>query len=154
MGSGQFQMVGLGGAGHTAAGQKRPPQKGSLAAVLFHDGQIDMQGKGAAGIKAEGGHNGFNLLRTADDKHQFARCSLLRQGIKAHGKGLAEQPGQQSGKILAFRNDFNLGFRKAVAKQQNAETLGQGAAAGLGNFFTNLRLGGRGKGQHGVLLSF
>ena len=92
-------------------------------------------------------YNFGNLFRAADDKHQLARCPLFRQGIKGHGKSLAEQLGQQPGKILAFRNDFNLRFRKAVGKQQNAKALRQYTAMAVGQTAANFRPGGRRKGN-------
>lgn len=43
MGCGQLQMVALGGIGDAAAGKKRPPQKGSPAALLLQHSEVDMQ---------------------------------------------------------------------------------------------------------------
>ena len=149
MGGGKFQVVGLGRMGHTAAGEKGPPQKGLFAVVFLHHRQIDVQGQRISGGKTEGLHNAPDFFLGSNPIGQLSLGSLLRKLVKAYPKGLAEQLGKQTAKILALGDDFNAPVLKTIAKQQNAKALRQGTVNALGNFPAYFRLCGGRKGLHG-----
>ena len=100
-------MIGLGGACNASPGQKSPPKKGGLAAILLHHRQIDMQGQGVLRAEAEGLHDLCDLLLGADREHLLAGAPLLRTGVEGQAKGLPKELRQQPGKVLTLGNDLD-----------------------------------------------
>ena len=72
MGGCQLHVIAFAGVGDAAAGKKRPPEKGDLAALLLHDGIVHVQGQGIPGGKSEGLHDARQLLLLPDLEHQLA----------------------------------------------------------------------------------
>ena len=138
-------MIALHRIGHAAAGEKRPPEKGVFAAIVFHDGQVNVQGEGFPGIKAKGMHDCKKLVCILDLKDLLSVFPVPCLQVKAKPKGFFKKLRQKRGKLGAFCDDFYGIISKAVAKQQNSKTLRESTAAGLRDGTADFRLGGGGK---------
>ena len=151
MGGGKLHVVALSRVGDAAPGQESPPEEGHLAAFLLHHGVIHMQCQGVPPGKAEGLHDGRELSLISDLKHQLSGSGQAGIAVKIQVKGFLKKLGQHMGKLPAFGDDFNAVVLEAVAVEQDAEALSQGAAGLARQHPADFRPGGGGKGQGHVI---
>ena len=79
----------------------------------------------------------YDWVDTNQSVNQYASCYLTGD---VEGKCFVEKLGQPCGKFTAFGNDADTAGAKAIAVEQNTETLGNGAAALLRKGPTDLGL--------------
>ena len=137
MARGKLKVIALVGVGYTAPGKECAPDKRRLAARFLKYTEIYVQRQGAY-VVAEGIIYRFYLFLVVNYKAALA-AQHLGQLVKAEGKRFFEQVRQTLGKLVAGGDySYELG-RKCVAVQQNAVSLGDGAAFALDSRLTQLR---------------
>ena len=104
-----------------------------------------MEGHGIRRIEAAAVHDPGDLCLVADLEGQLAGGFHAGEDVKGHIEGLFEKSRKDLGELPALGDDLDIVGGEAVAVQQDAEALRQGAAGLLGKDPANFCLCGAGK---------
>ena len=133
-------MIALSRVCYAAAGKKCTAQKGSLAAGVLQNSQVDVVGKRAVGLVAESVKNGADSLPVSNGKGLLSFYIRRRRRVEAAVKRLFYQLRQAFGKLGVSGYYSYLSGCERVAVEHHAICLGNGAAALMKRLSAKLRL--------------